>query len=144
MRYQNKDKNIPQRSVLIMLPYNIQIENSGPSYKCWLSFFEVFISMHKGNSNCIVTTWQVIIYQLKPMRGLMMNNTFFVTVYMTWLQTILHILHVFETCFPIRPKSNTTTHTEKTLYPFEFAQICYNICLKKVMLPVTCPCFNFN
>ncbi len=43
MRYQHVDKKIPQRSVLIMSPYNINIQNSGPSYKCRLSFFEMCI-----------------------------------------------------------------------------------------------------
>ena len=35
-------KKIPQRSVLFMSPYNIQIENSGPSYKFDFLLFEVF------------------------------------------------------------------------------------------------------
>ncbi len=44
MRYQHVDKKIPQRSVLLTPPYNVQIGNVGPSYrpKCGLSFFEVF------------------------------------------------------------------------------------------------------
>ncbi len=39
MRFQHEDKKIPQRFVLIMSPYNIQIENS---YKCGLSLFKMF------------------------------------------------------------------------------------------------------
>ncbi len=47
MRYQHKDKKISQRSVLIMLPYNnIQIENSGPTYKCGLSFLRCLVSLY--------------------------------------------------------------------------------------------------
>ena len=47
MRYQHEDKKIPQWSVSIMSPYNIQIENSVPSYKCRFSFFEVLIKDEK-------------------------------------------------------------------------------------------------
>ena len=38
-----KIKKIPQRSVLIMSPYNIQIKNSGPSYKCGRFFVCLFV-----------------------------------------------------------------------------------------------------
>ncbi len=49
MRYQNVDVKIPQTSVSIISPYNIQTCNCDPSYKCGLSFFEVFIKLEQSD-----------------------------------------------------------------------------------------------
>ncbi len=45
MRYQNLDKKIFQRFVIIMSPYNIRIENSGPSYNFGPSLFGICTSI---------------------------------------------------------------------------------------------------
>ncbi len=49
---QHQDNKIPQRSVLIMLPYNIPIENSGPSYKHGLPFFQVVMIVVFSSEQC--------------------------------------------------------------------------------------------